>query len=282
MSLQCPSGAEATSIGGQPVTVAFATPTALGGTGLVTVACTPGSGTFFPAGTTSVTCTATDAGGRVSACAFPVTVKVVPTLTRVRFMAFGDSLTEGKLAVTADLLIDSPAHSYPAHLIRLLTERYTSQTPTLINEGLGGEKVEDSGSRLRGLLQQHRPEVVLVLHGVNDLNESDPDDLQDAIDGIEELVNEGRFAGASVFVATLPPLSGPKASCPECVEPFNAELRRMVPSRGGTIVEVHGAFGSRTDLMGADGIHPTPAGYETIATAFFEAIRRVLEGPVPQ
>jgi lysophospholipase L1-like esterase len=31
--------------------------------------------------------------------------------------------------------------------------------------------------------------------------------------------------------------------------------------------------------MGADGIHPTEAGYEVIATAFVDAIRQVLETP---
>jgi hypothetical protein len=39
-----------------------------------TVVCVPPSGSFFPRGTTIVTCTATDASGNESSCEFPVTV----------------------------------------------------------------------------------------------------------------------------------------------------------------------------------------------------------------
>ncbi|MDN4594492.1 HYR domain-containing protein [Polycladomyces subterraneus] len=41
----------------------------------VTVSCSPASGSFFPVGTTTVTCTATDAAGNTSTCSFTVTVQ---------------------------------------------------------------------------------------------------------------------------------------------------------------------------------------------------------------
>jgi len=41
----------------------------------VSVVCNPPAGTFFPIGTTTVTCKATDASGNVSTCAFDVTVE---------------------------------------------------------------------------------------------------------------------------------------------------------------------------------------------------------------
>ena len=40
------------------------------------VVCVPPSGSFFPRGTTMVTCTATDAAGNQSTCEFPVTVSI--------------------------------------------------------------------------------------------------------------------------------------------------------------------------------------------------------------
>ena len=40
-----------------------------------TVVCVPPSGSFFPQGTTIVTCTATDASGNESMCMFPVVVQ---------------------------------------------------------------------------------------------------------------------------------------------------------------------------------------------------------------
>src|SRR6188474_466299 len=57
----CPPPVSTTSPNGQPLPVAYGTPTAEGGAPPVTLACTPASGTLFPVGTTSVTCTATDA-----------------------------------------------------------------------------------------------------------------------------------------------------------------------------------------------------------------------------
>ncbi|USK52550.1 HYR domain-containing protein [Bacillus sp. CMF12] len=44
----------------------------------VTAVCTPESGSFFPSGTTTVTCTATDANGNTFTCTFRVTVTVDP------------------------------------------------------------------------------------------------------------------------------------------------------------------------------------------------------------
>ena len=40
------------------------------------ILCDPPSGSFFPRGTTIVTCTATDASGNQSTCEFPVTVQI--------------------------------------------------------------------------------------------------------------------------------------------------------------------------------------------------------------
>lgn len=212
-------------------------------------------------------------------CGFDVSVSAVPTIARTRFMAFGDSLTEGKVSLAPAVLLDAGPHSYPARLRSLLSARYTSQTITLANEGWGGERADESFSRFRDVLSQHRPEAVLLMHGVNDLNGSTPGRIQSTVDAVEELIKEARNAGTAAFVATLPPLgSGPKASCPECIEPYNTRIRAVAAAKGATLVDVYLAW--RNDLMGADGIHPTEAGYEAIAAAFFEAIRRTLENPM--
>ena len=55
----------------------------------------PGSGTSFGVGTTAVGCTAVDALSRQSQCSFTVTL--TPLLLSVtKFVAFGDSFTEGE------------------------------------------------------------------------------------------------------------------------------------------------------------------------------------------
>jgi lysophospholipase L1-like esterase len=279
--LTCPGDLEVPSAAGGPVPVTFTSPAQRGGTAPVTVSCSPASGMTFALGPTRVSCTASDGAGRTATCGFGVNVTAIPQLTRTRFLTFGDSLTEGKLSLTLSLLVDSPSHSYPAKLLQKLRERYTAQEITLINEGLGGEKATESVSRFREALDTHRPEAVLVMHGVNDLNGVDEGRVQAAVDALEELVKAAKDEGATTFVATLPPLGpGGKAGCPECVDPYNDRIRAMVSAKGAVLVDVHEAWGTRTDLMGADGIHPTEAGYEVIATQFFDAIRRTLEKPL--
>jgi lysophospholipase L1-like esterase len=48
-------------------------------------------------------------------------------------------------------------------------------------------------------------------------------------------------------------------------------------------VDVHAAFGgtASSDLIGADGLHPTEAGYQRMADAFFAVIKATLEVPAP-
>ena len=278
LALTCPANADVSSPSGAPVPVTFVAPVTSGGTTPVAVTCTPASGTTFTFGNTPVACTATDNAGVNATCSFGVTVTAIPELTRTRFLTFGDSLTEGKLSLTVSMLVDSPSHSYPAKLARLLTERYTSQQPVVLNDGFGGELAASSPSRLAEAIDEHRPEVILLLHGVNDLNSSATGVVQSTVDAVEELVKQALQSGATTFVATLPPLTpGGKASCPECVEPLNERIRTMAAAKGAVLVDVHRAWGDRPGLMGADGIHPTEAGYQVIAEAFFEAIKKTLE-----
>src|SRR5512144_698587 len=72
--------------------VTFQLPVVTGGTQPVTESCTPASGTLFPLGATTVTCTAVDAQSRQSTCSFQVTLHH-SKLAVTTFVAFGDSMT---------------------------------------------------------------------------------------------------------------------------------------------------------------------------------------------
>lgn len=279
LALTCPASLELPLDDGAELPVTYAAPTALGGQAPVSVTCGPASGSLFAPGTSTVTCTAADAGGQQTSCAFGVTVTRTPRLTVTTFLAFGDSVTEGKLS-RVNLLIDSPPHSYPALLTRLLEERYPRQAVRVLNDGWGGERAaSDEGISRRRLVEAiraHRPGAILLMHGTNDLIGDGAPGVGKAADGLEDLVKIA-VASAPTFLATLPPL-GPKASCQdECVIPYNERIRHLAGAKGAVLVDVHRAWAGRPGLMGADGIHPTAEGYEVIAAAFFEAIRAVLE-----
>lgn len=281
LSLACPANLERSSAGGGPVSVAYTTPAASGGSAPVSVTCSPASGAEFGVGSTPVTCTAQDTAGRQASCSFSVVVAFMARLEVTRFLVFGDSLSEGKVSALPSALIPSEPHSYPYKLEALLRGQYPQDDVVVLNEGFGGERASAAYRRFQDALDTHQPQAVLLMHGMNDLNGDGLTGVQRAADGVEELVKEARRAGLPTLVATLPPLGdGPKASCPDCIDPFNDRIRAMAAAKGALLVDVERAWNA-SGLMGADGIHPTEAGYEAIASAFFETIRQHLERQPP-
>ena len=77
--IRCPNSIEIltcpTAAGGCGAIVTYATPIASDNSGSVAVSCIPPSGSFFPCGTTVVTCTAIDRCQNIARCEFLVTVK---------------------------------------------------------------------------------------------------------------------------------------------------------------------------------------------------------------
>ena len=65
--------------------------------------------------------------------------------------------------------------------------------------------------------------------------------------------------------------------------PFlNPLIRQLASESGVTLVDVAAAFGGdgpldNSSLLGTDGLHPTEAGYQVIAGAFFEKLQATLE-----
>jgi hypothetical protein len=77
-TVTCPGALTAAATSSSGAIVNFATPAGTdncGGT--VVVACAPASGTAFPVGVTTVTCTATDASNNTASCSFAVTVSLI-------------------------------------------------------------------------------------------------------------------------------------------------------------------------------------------------------------
>ena len=69
-------------------------------------------------------------------------------------LAFGDSLTSG--------VGTRPELSYPIQLSRLLARK-------VVNAGVSGEVSAEGARRLPGLLDQIKPELLIICHGGNDI-----------------------------------------------------------------------------------------------------------------
>lgn len=294
-TLTCPATIPVTAKQGQPVTVAFDVPVAQGGSPPVAVACTPASGSQFPLGTHTVTCTATDALARTASCSFSVVVTPAPQLSSVKFLAYGDSITYG---ITSDpvsgTLMLAVEDSYPTKLQALLSARYTDQAVTVVNRGVPGEPAIGAGEgRLAGELETHKPDVLLLLHGANDLLDAGNRGLLDEripkiVDALEHMVETGKSYRVQVMLATFPPQNSEcPPGTPRCrgagapgLPTLNADIARVAAAEGAVLVDLfNGLGGTPVGSIGIDGLHPTVAGFEKIAGVWFDAIRQTYERP---
>ena len=76
--ISCPAPQTIQLTSGNSIPVPFASPTFVNGKPPVTTSCTLQSGSIFNVGTTTVSCTATDALQRADVCSFAITVLAVP------------------------------------------------------------------------------------------------------------------------------------------------------------------------------------------------------------
>ena len=234
LALTCPATATAQSADGNPVDVSFSQPQAAGGTPPITTTCAPQSGSTFPVGTSTVNCQAADFRSQTASCGFIVNVQGPPRLTVTKFLAFGDSLTYGVMSPAVTLLIVSAPDSYPFVLQRHLVSRYRQQTPVVLNDGNPGETASGTGvQRFRGELLQHRPDVVLLMEGTNDLL-SGQTGANSAIDALRAMVTEAKSQNVRVALATIPPQrpGGRRDAVAKSIPAFNDRVRALASAEG--------------------------------------------------
>jgi lysophospholipase L1-like esterase len=269
-----------------PVTVS-------GGEGSVSVSCDPTSGHTFPIGTTQVSCTATDTLNRTASCSFNVTVSRIPQIQRTTFLAFGDSITQGEVTVpvggslfgaqglfTKQVIVTSAA--YPTVLARTLMGRYSAQAASIsvANYGVAGEKAINARNRLITALNVVRPDVVLLLHGHNDIARGENGAASGAASEIRMMALEARSRGARVFIGTpVPNRPGASKSIPtEYLVDYAQRMRVAAAQEGAVLVDLYAAMlPDATRYIGIDGLHPNELGYARIADLFFQAIQNTFE-----
>jgi len=218
-----------------------------------------------------------------------------PSLSRTRFLAFGDSMTAGEVTVPVGLRADLPgadarlprsgpmvlvpSASYPTQLLSMLQSRFARQAASVAvtNAGKPGEYSFEARERFAEALAAERPEVVLLLHGANDLAFGISDLPAGAL---FDMVRTGKAAGVQVFLSTLMVFKpgGRNSPNPAVVDEVNAKIKAIAASEGVVLVNLYDALlPEAATLIGVDGLHPTEAGYKRIADMFFAAIQANLE-----
>ncbi len=166
--------------------------------------------------------------------------------TRAAVLVVGDSL--------------SAAHNIPAASgwVNLLQQRVKQQItppPAIINASISGETTAGALTRLPGLLEKHRPSVVVIELGGNDaLRGLPPAQLRG---NLEKMIVASQKAGAKVLLLGIdvPPNYGPAYR--QRLRQTYAELAKAykVPLLPFLLEGV----ALKPNLMQADGLHPTAA-----------------------
>ena len=276
LELACPTATTRDATSTQGTDVHFDAPTPTGGRAPHSVQCDPGSGSVFPVGETTVRCTARDADNAEASCTFPVAVRVPQTITKTKFMAFGDSITEGAVSL-APLIMLGPPDTYPFKLEQMLKERYSNQDIVVDNEGKGGEQTNQGVLRLPGLLNAKHPEVLLLLEGINAVRALSASRQEQYL---QTMINDAKKQGAEVLIATVMPVAPngklqPAAEYMTAIRALNLRIFQLADRNGlGNVVDLFALFDANMHLLGADGLHPSVEGQTRIAEAFRDEIVR--------
>ncbi|WP_439106516.1 GDSL-type esterase/lipase family protein [Congregibacter sp.] len=110
-----------------------------------------------------------------------------PLASDARILAFGDSLTYGTGA--------APQHAYPAILEELTGIKVT-------NAGVPGELSAEGLMRLPRVLEEHKPHLVVLVHGGNDTLRNVSPSLTQA--NLVSMIQAIRKSGAEVMMLGVP------------------------------------------------------------------------------
>ncbi|MDH5517183.1 MAG: arylesterase [Gammaproteobacteria bacterium] len=162
-------------------------------------------------------------------------------------LAFGDSLTKGNGAALSQ--------SYPSRLQQLTRLR-------VINAGISGEISEHGLNRLASLLEKHRPQLVIICHGGNDILRHLR--LEKTKTNITEMIRLARSYHAQVLLMAVP-----KPSLLVKPADFYADIAEStrVGFDNWTFAEV-----LKNNALKSDSYHPNAAGYAVIADAIFQLL----------
>ena len=182
---------------------------------------------------------------------------------------------KGPVLVVGDSL--SAEHNIPAgtgwvSLLQRKIARELPGGPAVVNASISGETSAGALTRLPGLLQKHRPAVLVIELGGNDaLRGLTPAQLRA---NLEKMVALGRQSGARVLLLGIdvPPNYGPA---------YRERLRRtyagLAQAQDAALVPFFlEGVALQPGLMQADGLHPTAAAQARLLDNVWPALKPLL------
>jgi lysophospholipase L1-like esterase len=165
-------------------------------------------------------------------------------------LAFGDSLTYGTGA--------SANHDYPAILAGLTARE-------VINEGVPGEISGDGLKRLPALLDQYQPQLLILIHGGNDMLRNIPN--EQTADHLNQMIAEANSRHIEVVMLGVPKLNLFTLNSADFYQAV-AETRQILIDLD-TLPDILSDNSLKSDM-----IHPNDAGYQLTADNIFNLLKQ--------
>ncbi len=187
------------------------------------------------------------AAALVAGCG-PKVPRLSPLAGDAVVLAFGDSLTFGTGA--------RREQGYPAVLARLIGRK-------VVASGVPGETSAEGLARLPGVLDEVRPQLLVLCHGGNDFLQHL--DEAAAAANVRAMIALARERGIAVVL-----LATPKPGFGASRVPFYADLGRElgIPVEADVLADVLSSGRLKSDL-----VHPNAEGYAKIAEAVADLLR---------
>lgn len=166
-----------------------------------------------------------------------------------------------------------------------ITEYWKSRDPAVfadgvVDRGVSGQTTPQILLRFYQDVIALRPRVVHIMAGTNDIA-GNTGPMTDARfqNNIRAMVELAQAHGIKVVLASIPPAKAfywqPEARPAGRIKAWNAWLRAYAGERGAVFVDYHAALadadGGLKAELGADGVHPSAAGYALMDPLFLSA-----------
>ncbi len=140
----------------------------------------------------------------------------------------------------------------------------------VINAGRGSERAATGVGKVRGLLNRHNPDVLVIMYGSANTVNGDTLRLKEQIRAI---IRSGKAKEAKVLVCTIPPMSKGRAGFQTTVDRVNEQIRALAKEESVVLVDIAKEFTGTAATEGfPDGLHPDLNGQRIIAMAIREKI----------
>ncbi|WP_082191372.1 arylesterase [Cellvibrio sp. pealriver] len=143
----------------------------------------------------------------------------------------------------------------------------------MINASVSGETSSGGKARLPALLEEHKPDIVVLELGGNDGLRGQPLKLLE--NNLQSMIDASKTAGATVILAgmQIPPNYGSRYS-----NQFKALYVSLAEkNQTGLIPFLLEGIGGKSELMQRDGIHPTAEAQSLIVNNVLPEIKKALQ-----